>query len=767
MRLRPTLLLLLLLAAPMASAATNPNGHDVITESGILAATMSSDNGRILYGIKDLGSNTPNPPTLPGDPSPPGAAEATWFLVDPGTSNEIETGDVDPAACREPSQGLPADNCSTDTLKVASNALGTRLVATGRAEENKNVLLFQPVSGTPTRFEFTANGPIKYLDLAEDGSAVAIAYQGSPIKWHVRYFGWNSDGSITPWANAKELSAEPVGLDLSEDGKVFVAIANEEFIRFFADSTDPAVVDDSFVGKGASVAVASNVAHTSVTGTTNGRLTIHVDSTTADDQKLNIRRQDSSITAVAITDDGKYIAWSNQAGTFGMGKYDVTSNVFQVLGETNIGAPAKQITLNGTGEVAAVLAGDNLHLFGRHDNQVYPLWKSEQKDNLGTVALRSDGQQVLVPHPGRIVLFDAIYAVNITGDHPTMVPGETAELTLKVRNDGNRLLTTPLISKPLPGWTAVPASANVVVAPNQTLEVKVAVTPSATASPGGYQLVFETLDPEGVATTHRADVSLATVVGWEMDVKQGKPLTLSVNAGEPGTFELAVINKGNTEVKAPVKLSVSDGAWKAEFTKGTGKIMPGATADLDVTVTPPADALELDEATITVRMDGFDDPIQLRAVVGAVFGVTLEIPSGITIIDGESKTFNVTVTNSGNTADGADVTFGELPPGWTGTFDFGLTTAAVKDIPAQSSRTIKATINIPLGEELGAPFLVLMHAVGYGDPLDPSEDTMLVTVEERVIVPPETEESPGIPSVVLLVALGAAAWVARRRVRLV
>ncbi len=769
MRFRPTLLLLLLIAAPLTSAATDPNASTLVEESGILAAVMAKESGRVLYSTVDPGDNVPDAPADPTDPTGsagPGPAEATWFLISPGSTTEIETGDVDPAVCRETGQGRPFEDCQTDAFMVASNRLGTRLVIAGHAsgEGDSSILLFQPTDGTPVRHEVANRGPIEFLDLAEDGTAAAFVYQTSALKWHLGYVGWNDDNTLNPWSSEKELPGKPTGFDLSEDGKVITVVSGEDYLRYSANHGTEAIKDDSFVGQGASVAVAANVAHTSVTGTTNGRLVIHVDSTSPDDQKLNIRRQDSSIDTVAITNDGTYIAWSNEAGTFGMARYDAGSNLFQILGETNIGVAADQISINDAGEVIAVLAGDDLHMFGRHDNTVYPLWKSAQVGNLGTVSMRDDGEHILVPHGDRVVLFEAEHKVNVTGNSPTLVPGKAGELTLAIRNDGNRLLTTPLAALPLAGWTAVPEADSVVIAPNETVHVDVAVTPASTASPGGYEMMFETLDPEGEVIKHRVNISLTTVVDWEMDVKEGKPKTLSVTAGEPGVFELTVSNKGNTEAKAPLKLEISDGSWTADITSGGDDIMPGTTQDLDITVTPPDDALELDEVTITVRMNGFDGPIELRAVVGAVFDVDIEIPNGITLIEGTTKAFNVTIHNNGNTADGADVTPGPLPQGWALTFDFGQTTATVKDIAASGSRTIKATLHVPLGESIGIPFQIEVHAKGHGNPLSPAKDNMLVTVEAVPEIPAEVDnDSPGAPTLFVVAAIGAAAWVARRR----
>lgn len=774
MRPRPTLLLLLLLAVPLAGAATDPGARDPLEPSGdveVTAATLARANGRIVYGTTDPGDNIADPPTLPGGDEEPGPNVEVWFVYEPDGLQELETGTVDPPQCtagptEEGTLGTNED-CKTAVSLLATNDLGTRQVVAGVSELGV-VLLFQPLVGSPSRLLIEDAQEVAFLDMDAAGQAVAVAYRIGVDTWRVVSYAWSDpeDGSgavSEPWGEDEHetLPARPTGLSMADDGAYFAVSAGETYIRYDADSDSPPRTDNQFPGTGESVAMAGDDEHTSVMGTSAGRLTLHDDATLKNDQLLNFRRADSPITTVAITDDASIIAWGNGAGTFGMGLFQ--NGIFQVLGEFDVQDEPDAIALDGTGETAAVLVGNTLHLFGRSGNEVLALWNhtpepAQGASNIGALSITGDGSMILAAHSSGVLLYDAVLGVEVEGDSPTLTPGQEGTLTLRVTNTGNRLATTELDPEDLDGWVVTPAVDEVVVAPDETVQVLVAVTPAASAEPGPATVTFIT-NVNGTDVTHEVGVDLERVIDWAVDMREGAPDALSVDAGQPGVFRLYVENRGNTPRAAPLRLTVSEDDWDVRFESGTGTIDPGTRADLDVRVTPPAGALELDEATVTVRLDGFGNPIELRAVVGAVFDVRLEAPGGITIEDGRSHTFNVTVRNTGNTQDDARLSFGDLPAGWEGRFSFGLMEHTVRDIAPGDQSRVQVTIEVPVGSESATPYIVSLYASGSGDA--EAEEEILVTVVEPAPEDPDNG-SPGLPLVGLLAAVGVAFAVRRR-----
>ncbi len=759
MRLRPTLLLLLLAATPLASATVDPGARDLLEFAGTTAGALAAENGRILVGTTDPGDNTPQGP----GGTDPGHDEAVWFLLENDGARERDIGPADPTECdNAPLHGFGSgEDCKSPVEAVAIDAAGDRVVVVARSN-NGIVLRFDPFSGGHTTLAEAAGAGTPLVDIDRAGETAAVAYQSGALSWSVMVYDWSGDAAKEAWTEAATLPARPTGFDLSSDGEVLTVVADESYFRFSTGSNSP-TTDDAFVGTGASVAVASDDQHVSVMGTSAGRLRFHSDATVTDDRLLSFKRQDSPITSTAITENATVVAWGNGAGTLGIGQYAPASNVFQVIFETDVGAEPDHVALSEDGTVVVAVAGDTLHAFGRDGLEAFPLWNATVAGNLGTLSVTDDGETILVPTADGVQLFDAVHALNVTSDAPLLKPGEAGELVLRLRNEGNRLVSTPITIEPQPGWTIEPEADAVVVAPNQTVEVAVAVTPVATTAPGDYELEVQTVGPDGQAVTHDVPLMLEAVVDWAIGLRDDAKDTLSVDAGDPATFSLFIQNNGNTEAKAPIKLKVDEQGWTVSLASGDGKIQAGDTEDLDVVVTPPDDALELDEATITVSLDGFAEPVELRAVVGAVFGVELELPPGITVEAGKSTTFDVTVTNVGNTEDGARVRFGNLLADWTGTFAFGVSETTVKDIAPKESKTVQAPLSVPADASTEAPVIIALSATSFGDTQGSVDDTLLVTVVEAQPEEDPDEESPGLPLVGLLAALGAAVVVGRRR----
>ncbi len=201
---------------------------------------------------------------------------------------------------------------------------------------------------------------------------------------------------------------------------------------------------------------------------------------------------------------------------------------------------------------------------------------------------------------------------------------------------------------------------------------------------------------------------------------------------------------------------------------------PEATVSKDVTITftPTADALGLDPYPFEVVAGGesfpFTGPIQVGYADGHTMSMTMDFPYTLTDADEGTLTWDITIDVTANSQ--TMVMFQNLQTS-VGTLS-GVNHQIFDVETGDTTRTITATFQAPdfEWEEATIKFWNYSHCLkGTDCPPTNSQNMTWVITNGATSTPAggETdggeEESPGLPLVGLLVAVGAAVVVARRR----
>jgi uncharacterized membrane protein len=209
--------------------------------------------------------------------------------------------------------------------------------------------------------------------------------------------------------------------------------------------------------------------------------------------------------------------------------------------------------------------------------------------------------------------------------------------------------------------------------------------------------------------------------------------SLSGMPGDTVTYTLRVTNTSNGPADT-FDVIVSGETWTTTVPATVGPLDPGESATLDVTVDIPASAAggDQDAATCTVTSQG-DNTKSAQATMttsaAAEFGVAVSPDMAQAGVPGETVTYMVTVTNTGNNAD----TFIVSVSGETYTTTVP---ATVGPLGSGESATVAVTVEIPAGASVGDQDVATVTVTSQGDPTA-FADVMLTTtvVQPSVFLP--------------------------------
>ncbi|MEO7397489.1 MAG: NEW3 domain-containing protein, partial [Ilumatobacteraceae bacterium] len=196
-------------------------------------------------------------------------------------------------------------------------------------------------------------------------------------------------------------------------------------------------------------------------------------------------------------------------------------------------------------------------------------------------------------------------------------------------------------------------------------------------------------------------------------------------------------------------------------------IQPGETLPFTVAITAPASAAQLASGIAHVKLG--TQVIDLTATVGARYGVLLPPLQDLVVSAGESRTFTVAVSNTGNAPDSINLAPIALPSGWTMSFGPEATaTYRFASVSGGSTVTVPATLAVSPDAVGGVPLEISLKATSGGDAAQTSTATFRVT--PRAPAPSETDTETGSdgngtpgPGLILVLAAVGLALAGRRR----
>lgn len=314
-------------------------------------------------------------------------------------------------------------------------------------------------------------------------------------------------------------------------------------------------------------------------------------------------------------------------------------------------------------------------------------------------------------------------------------PGTSINYTLQVLNSGN---TTDTFDVALAGNSWSTSASPMTVGPlaaKAKANVLVTVNIPTSASDGDTDTVTTTVTSQGDPNQAEDSVLMTEASANYAVMVTPNADTQSDDPGETVTYTLQVRNTGNAPDTFGV--AVSGNAWATTpAPTSVGPLAPGATEDVDVAVTIPADAQggSTDMVTVTVTSQGDGSKsatASLVTVARYVFGVQVTAPTDAQSGEvGTTVTYTLRVTNTSNTAEMFDVA---ASGAWTTTV-----ASAVGPLGIGAGTDLLVTVSVPVGASDGDTDVVTMTITSQGDPTqsDGATLTTQATVSEQKIYLP-------------------------------
>lgn len=744
--------ILLLVAAPLAQAAVDPGARaqPAIALDGAITAFDMAQGGTLVAGR--------------GDPS--GASGETphlWRAWDAdGTQRRSETADANNCAA------TPIVNeCLGNVVDIAVSASGERIVIAARDDNNAGRLVFATLSGgILSRMEFSNEQPAA-VAISEDGSRVVMASErpGNPAQGRLRMYGWTAIGLGTVTATwALDVPAPATRIAIGPDGRVAAAVGDLHYRITTTGSTPTAYVHDNDATLRDVAYAAASSEQWSVAGGADGGILLYSASeeTANPAPRDDLQQGTSPQVAVAITADGRLFAAGDGAGVVRLYRnlHVVGGTSPLVAASPALAGGVTGLAFSSDGRYLAVAAGTATVLFRTDTAGLHLLWQATAPGPVTHVDVNADGTLVASTSGSTVTVYTTLRSATVKPPSSTsLVPGQSRDLQLQVRNTGNREETITLDPPVVPtGWTALLSSTSLVLRPDQSANVTLNLTPSAQAPPGPAAVTVTHRMPALASVTTAVPVTVAQIRQWHL---AAQTTSVAIDAGSSVRVPFILFNQGNGADTTALTAGMDRAGWTAVLDRPSVQAAAGASVAVNVTITAPSDARQLEAGTASIQADA-DSVALLRvtATIGARFGASLVAsPNEGSGQRGQASSFSLQVTNTGNAPDRFTTSIAAVPAGWLATTEPSLTPTLG---PGESSAVVVRLV--PVAGATPGTYEVLAQAISQSDP------TKVATATYSLRLDAETTASPssggrGSPAPALLwVAIGllAAAWTRRR-----
>ncbi len=750
------LLLVLLMATPVALGQVEPNrrSEPALTGSSTFAAAALADFTHHIVG----GTLDPAPAPGPGLLSD-SLHTNVWFMWD-SSGGRLQAGHADTPNC-DPNSATPdvealATLCDGDAVAVAVSQNGDRaVVASHVGSARSRLLLITAQQGL--RFGMEVSGLIQAVDLDGPGDriAVAVAGSGSEVPHRVLVLGWLN---TSPPILELLLENAPIAIDLSTEGSLVVFAAGAAHrVPIGSGGTHGNLIQS--VAR--DVAVASDSAHWSVAGYANGEVAVFSKDHTPT-QAFSRHPSNQAQQAVAIREDANGFAAGDAAGILRYYSLDREAATGALADTRTLDAGITDIAFSrdGTYLIAGSSAGE-VALF-RVAAKLEPIWTDRLPARVVSVDISADGEVAMAASGSEIAIYPALHQLIAPPLSPiTVAPRAVQNVTVAYQNAGNRAETVTVTPGAPDGWSATANPATFVIPLQGQGETRVQVSVPAFTPPGRYTIaVAHSLGGRPAGETPLL-VDVAEQRGWGMTV--GAP-SKAVTPGQTVTFPVVVQNQGNVADGTGLAVSVDRADWIATVTPPRLDLAAGATANVTISLQAPAEAAELDAATVTLVVEAQRSvTFAFTGKVGAAFQPTLLVPSSARVVQGESALIPLSVRNDGNAPDSFDLSISGAPLLWTVVFETGLPTHRFNSVGPGETATVNLKVQAPFDADVNQTVVLRGAVMSLGDPTRSDARTFLVGVQpaEAGEVEAPEEESPGVSVLGVLLAVGLLA--ARRR----
>jgi uncharacterized repeat protein (TIGR01451 family) len=357
----------------------------------------------------------------------------------------------------------------------------------------------------------------------------------------------------------------------------------------------------------------------------------------------------------------------------------------------------------------ALEAGAQITIFGYHTIGDDALAGESETVEVG--ATSSENPSTAVVHLATTA--DVFYNLSLTTDDAEKIglPGATVVYDLTLTNTGN---AADIYNLSFTGalWEVTLSHELVTLAVGESADLTASVLVPADANYGDWDAFTVQAVSQGDDEVS-AEVELTTTAGAVYGLNLTADETeLTGLPGDTVVYDLTLTNTGNAS--DTFDLSFTGALWDVTLSQDIVYLAAGESADFTASVVVPLDAMAGDWDAFTVEAvsqadDEITGEVELATTAGSVYGLTLTADEvELSGLPGETVSYDLTLTNTGNAGDTYDLSF-------TGA-EWGVTLSQDEiNLAAGASAEFTASMVVPLDAMAGDWDAFAVLAVSQGD----------------------------------------------------
>lgn len=646
----------------------------------------------------------------------------TWALYESGV--RLRTGTASSSNCGQ------SASCVSQVVGVYVGPDRRFVIASndeGLLDEGRLTIGTQQ-NGISQRIEFQGQS-ITAFSVSEDGSKIAVATRTPFNQFNLSLYYWtgsNPGNVVSQWV--KEIDGPASLLDVNNEGNGALAFDNEH-VRFMAAGTIHMRTLDANI-----VSLDYGPGYWSLAGLEEGQVIAFGPNSNQAPyaQEFEFHPFDDQMNAVAWVDEDSFFAGD------AAGRLTHYWNIKEALTAdeliwTQTLPPIR--ALDTKGEYLAVLTSADVQLKELDGTTIWV------REGSGTeLGLGSNGDASIGTEEG-VIPFGPVFSSEVLVPNYVIKTGGVQSKSVVIENTGNRPQTFSIEALLDAGWSGKPSD-SVTLGPGDSAPLGLELQSPGLVGAGTYVMELQVKSDRQALRTFALNISVPSQTSWDL-VADGASI-LGVQGGEVARFPFHVANNGN-DAQTPVIELESLSAWSATINESWPLMPPQSSIAGELMVMVPVNAIEGTEATYFVEVPGHDG-LEFQVVVGANYGVRIEVPSLIPAFEvGTTVSATLVVENTGNGIDDFRLQWSGTPTDWIVTYDqdllLGVGAGSLVEVPI----VVRTSDSVAPGNFQGR-----IHVNSISDPRFFDETTILFTVEAPLVEDPIAEETPFVfPALIL------------------